>query len=60
VHSDVAREPAAMADDGCLRLRAQVMVSRHALSAVHVAGRKTSRRRRAVPPELPWRSDPRP
>src|SRR5262245_60326656 len=35
---DVAREPAAMTNDGCLHLRAEVMVSRHALPTVHVAG----------------------
>src|SRR6516162_1377815 len=37
MRADVAREPAAMTDDGCLRLRAKVMVSRHALATVHVA-----------------------
>ena len=37
--ADVGREPAAMAEDGRLRLRAQVMVSRHALVTVHAAPR---------------------
>src|SRR6266567_2034112 len=37
VRADVTREPAAMTDDRCLRLRAKVMASRHALVAVHAA-----------------------
>src|SRR5262245_19531872 len=36
----VGREPAAMADDGRLRLRAQVVASRHALATIHVATRE--------------------
>ena len=36
----MAREPAAMTDDGRLRLRAKVMASCHALPAVHAARRK--------------------
>ena len=39
VRADVAGEPAAMADDGRLHLRAKVMASRHALAAVHAAAR---------------------
>jgi len=39
VRADVGREPAAMTDDGELRLRAKVMVSRHALATVHAAPR---------------------
>src|SRR5262245_1931318 len=38
VHPDVAREPASMTNDSRLHLRAQVMVSRHALPTVHIAG----------------------
>ena len=37
VRADVAREAAAMTDDGRLHVRAKVMVSRHALVAVHAA-----------------------
>ena len=37
--ADVARESAAMADDGGLHLRAEVMAPRHALAAVHAAAR---------------------
>src|SRR5262249_44067917 len=37
VRADVTREPAAMTDDRCLRLRAKVMAPRHALVAVHAA-----------------------
>src|SRR5712691_4553517 len=40
VRTDVRSEPAAMADDRRLRLRAKVMVSRHALATVHVATRE--------------------
>ena len=40
MRADVGREPAAMADDRRLRLRAKVMVSRHALATVHVATRE--------------------
>src|SRR5262249_25947421 len=38
--ADVGREAAAVADDRRLRLRAKVMVSRHALATVHVAARE--------------------
>src|SRR6185369_15082205 len=40
VRPHVRSEPAAMADDRRLRLRAKVMVSRHALATVHVATRE--------------------
>src|SRR3989442_1036012 len=40
VRADVRSEPAAMADDRRLGLRAQVMVSRHALATMHVAIRE--------------------
>jgi hypothetical protein len=39
MRADVRREPAAMTEDRRLHLRAQVMVSRHALAAVHAATR---------------------
>jgi len=37
MRADVRGKPAAMADDRRLRLRAKVMISRHALATVHVA-----------------------
>src|SRR5262249_4267022 len=37
--ADGGRDPAAMTDDGELRLRAKVMVSRHALMTMHAAPR---------------------
>src|SRR5262249_15920049 len=39
VRADVGREPAAMADDGRLHVRAQVMASRQALVTMHAAPR---------------------
>src|SRR5882762_2981890 len=39
VRADVGREPAAMTDYGCLRLRAKVMASRHTLMTIHAATR---------------------
>ena len=48
VRADVGREPTAMTDDGRLHLRAKMMVSRHALSAMHVAAREPADARRAV------------
>ena len=39
VRADMAREPAAMADDGSLHFRAKVMAARHALVTVHATAR---------------------
>src|SRR5262249_37647785 len=39
MRADVAREPAAMTDDGELHLRAKMMASRHPLVAVHATSR---------------------